>query len=117
MDNFPSTLEQQLNEQGFQYIPGSTSITSDVDVGVPKKRRRYTKPFNSFTGSFLLKKDQFDTLENFYQTTLAGGTLPFFYTHPIKGTQTVMQFQTEYSVASLGGLYFTVSIQFWELPQ
>lgn len=60
-------------------------IRSDVDIGVAKVRRRYTRTRSQFAVSLTLPKAQFDAFETFYRTTLKDGLLTFNYKHPYTG--------------------------------
>lgn len=112
---FPSALQDKFNEAGFNHSFGDTSITSSVDVGIPKKRQRYTSAPDLFSGTIELNKDDYTTLETFYKTTLAGGVLTFNYDHPITQVETEFQFITPPSIVPLGGNYFRVSFQWREV--
>lgn len=115
-ETFPATLQDKFNEAGFQHIFGNSTLESETDVGPPKKRRRYTTEYDTFNGTIELEKDDYVTLETFYKTTLAGGTLTFNFNHPITQVQSEFQFTQPPSMVPLGGTYFRVSFNWREIP-
>jgi hypothetical protein len=113
---WPAQLQQCLSEQNFGIQKGSTVLRSDMDIGPQKVRRRFTKGVDTLTGSIYLTAEEYEIFEAFYETTLAGGTLPFEFNHPITGVLTVFRFNSEPTYASLGGGSFTVSFGWEKLP-
>jgi len=113
-ETFPASLAQKLLESGFSYDKGSTVVRSSNDTGPNKVRRRFTAPINTIAGSIELNLNDFNTLEEFYDTTLNGGVKTFNYNHPITGVVTEFRFLTEYNMIPIGGEYFLVNFQ-WEI--
>ena len=60
-------------------------IRSEVDVGVAKVRRRYTRERLQITISLTLLKNQYDAFKTFYDVTLKDGLETFNYKHPYTG--------------------------------
>lgn len=119
--NFPSTLQQLLNEASFSYSFGNTKLESNTETGEPKVRNRYTKMINEINGSILIKVEeignQFITFENFYKTTLVNGTLTFNYNHPLRLSEAEFRFKGSPKIDVVGGQYFNLSftwIEVWE---
>lgn len=115
-ENFPSSLQDKLNQAGFTNNFGETSIRSTVDVGLAKVRNRYTKGIDTFQCTIDLNFDDYTTLETFYKTTLAGGSLTFYYDHPFTEVQTEFRFIAAPSITPIGGKWFRVSMNWEELP-
>ena len=111
---YPSTLQDKLNVAGFSHKIGGTSISSQMEVGPAKKRRRFTKGIDLFQSTINMDIDDYNTLRNFYNTTLAGGTLTFNFDHPFTGTTSEFRFVGEPTMTPLGGREFRVQ-QTWEL--
>ena len=108
--SWPGTLPQYVFEQGYTEKLNDQSIESSVDVGTPKIRRRYTKQIRTFTVQMRLTPTQKTTFETFWQTTLAGGSLPFDWVHP--STRTAQTFRLRKpapSFSSIGGIDSIVS--------
>lgn len=73
---WPTSLPVPL-QQGAQYEPLIENvITSSVETGAPKRRRRFTAVPDKFTGQLILTATQVATLNTFVVTTLKD-VLPF----------------------------------------
>lgn len=118
MDNWPSQLQQKLEEAGFEKRFGSTVVASEMDVGPAKVRQRYTRSVDPYTCQITLDMDEVEIFETFYKTTLGGGTLPFLFDDPFTGDETAFRFVpgTEPSLRPLGGRKFTLSMSWEKMP-
>jgi hypothetical protein len=115
--NFPASLQQKFNEQGFSNKFGETVIRTNVEVGPAKVRRRYTKAIDLYRSTINLKYDDWQTLKDFYDVTLNGGALPFNFENPMTQTQEEFRFVTSPDLAPLGGEWFRVTLDLERLPQ
>jgi len=80
---WPSTLPQCPILQSFSEERQLNTIAFNPDVGTPKTRRRSTA-VSTLTGvGFKFTTAQRATFNTFFETTLADGTLPFTWAHPI----------------------------------
>jgi hypothetical protein len=113
---WPGSLQQLLNEANFGLKVGETAIRSEMDVGPAKVRRRFTHPINTFSASINLTTAEYTTFYNFFNTTLAGGTLPFEFDHPITQVTTEFRFVEPPTISSLGGGHFVAGFTIEELP-
>lgn len=111
---FPPSLQEFVNESGFGLGTGETAIRSEMDVGPAKVRNRFTEGIDEFTTTIDIFKTDYTTLDNFYKTTLNGGTGTFLYDHPITEVESEFRFVGAPAYAPLGGGYFRVSMT-WEL--
>ena len=93
---------------------GDTTITSDVDVGPIKKRRRFTRPIDKISCVIDLTIPQFNTLKTFYDTDTNGGVEKFELLHPITGVLTNFRFTDSPDIRPLGGGIFQASMN-WEV--
>ncbi len=112
-EQFPSELQQKVNESGFQHIFGETAITTEMDVSLPKKRRRFTKGVDQFRVTINIDYTEYNILYNFFNVTLAGGVNRFLYDHPFTGEEREFRMK-EPTVTQLGGTTQRVSMD-WEL--
>lgn len=110
----PLSLQQILNEASWGYSKGETVLKSDMEVGPPKRRRRTTKSVDIMSCSITVDAAEYATFENFYDTTIAAGTIPFIFNHPIKGTYAEWKFDGSFRASSLGAGIFQISMT-WEL--
>ena len=114
--SFPTELQDKFNESGFSTKLGDNTITSDVAVGLPKKRSRYTQAIDTITGTINLNIDDWLILKTFYTTTLAGGVLTFNYNDPMTQVLSEYRFQEPPQARPLGGKWFVVSFNWLEMP-
>lgn len=114
--SWPLTLQQLLNESSFGIQKGETVIRSEMDVGPAKVRRRFTKSVDTFTGSIWVDATQYVTFENFYDTTLNGGTLPFTFPHPLTQVPVDFRFKSPPKYTPVGSGTFEVTMEWEKLP-
>jgi len=110
--SWPLSLQQKINQAGFTNGFGNTVLRSEMDLGPEKRRQRQTRGNDSLSTSIDLDKDEYITLELFFKTTLAGGSLNFDFDHPISGDSEEFNMK-EPSIVPLGGLVYRVSMV-WE---
>jgi hypothetical protein len=116
MANWPATLQQKVNEGGFRKSFGSTKITSNNDVGPAKVRRRFTKRIDNHNITMNLSRDQYDTFNNFYDTTLNGGVESFTFIDPITDTEQTYRFVGDPAITPIGGNEFLLQMVWEQLP-
>lgn len=112
--NWPSQLEDKLDQDSFSFEFANNTISSENDSGPSKKRRVSTASPDIQSCSILLHRDEFTHLETFYKYTTGGGTLRFNFTHPFKDTAIEARFRGPPSVEPIGGLYYRVTMS-WEI--
>ena len=113
---WPTTLQQLMNEANFGNEFGDTVLRSDMEVGPPKTRRRNTRGYDNFTTSIELTVTQYNTFKTFYNTSLNGGVLAFEIEHPITRVLSEFKFAANPTVRSLGGGIFRVNMAWEEVP-
>ena len=113
---FPVELQDKFNQAGFNYTLGDTTTTTEVEVGLPKKRQRYTQAIDEIKGTIDLEYADFNILLSFYRSTLAGGTKTFNYNHPMTGVESEFRFEKPPTISPIGGVWFRVSFQWIEMP-
>ena len=114
--SFPTELQEKFNESGFSFSIGSTTIRTNVDVGPAKIRRRLTKGVDSTSGNIKLLYSDYAILYNFYDVSLAGGSLPFEYNDPFTGLPAEYRWVSPPTLTPMGGLYFNVSLPWEKMP-
>lgn len=114
---WPGSLQQFFSEDNFSEELDGGVIRTDMDVGPAKTRRRYTKGVNPMSVSIYLNgASEYTIFTTFFNTTLAGGSLPFTHDHPITGTPTDFRFKAGPRISSLGGGQFIARFDLEELP-
>ena len=113
--SWPSSIQQAFNSGSFRLSDEDNVIRSEVEMGKPKRRRRYTASRETFTGSFIVDSTGYATFKAFFNTTLVAGSLPFTHDHPITGTSTDFEFLGPYQISVAGGTYYTITVSFREI--
>lgn len=110
--SWPLALQQYMNQADFSQKPQDTAIRTSPSTGPRKRRRRFTKPIVTQKCSIRIKGIDYDVFEDFFNITLAGGTLPFDFDDPISGD--LAEWHCDgYSTSPLGGEWFKVVMD-WE---
>jgi len=87
-------------------------IRSEVDVGVAKTRRRYTRERSRISATLTLSKTNYSDFKQFYNVTLKDGLDTFDYTHPYTGETLECRFIQAPEI-SMNSKAFTVNME-WE---
>ena len=77
MATWPLTLPTAPDTQGYSETAPDTLVRTSMDAGPPKVRQRFTAGVRPITLSWMLTRDQVNTLDLFYVSTLRGGSLSF----------------------------------------
>lgn len=116
MASWPSSLPQKPLADSYAESATPVTVRTDMDVGLPKVRRRYTAEIRQYGLRLLLTTAQVATLETFYITTLAHGSLTFDWLNP--RTQAAATFRMVnrpgYEQAAPGYWYTSLALE--ELP-
>lgn len=99
---WPASLPQNPLLAGFTESPPNLTIRTPMEAGPPKLRRRATAGVRPLPLQVALTKAQVATLDAFYLTTLAGGSLPFDWTHPRTAAAATFAFTAPPSYTPLG---------------
>lgn len=115
MSAWPSSLQQKMDVDGFQYRFGNTAVVSDMDVGPAKVRNRFTDAIDGYDCQHTIDIDDIAIFKTFYKTTLGNGTLKFTFPDPITGVVTEFRFTPGQTpiFRPLGGRIFTLNMS-WE---
>src|SRR5690348_9781637 len=101
---------------GFDETPQPNNASFQPDVGPQKDRRRSTASGANISAQFELNDTQRAALDTFYRTTLADGTLPFTWTHPVDGTSYSWKFQAPPTYSNKGFNYHYAQLKLLRLP-
>jgi len=108
--NWPAGLPdcpQTWNETDISQI-----IRSEVDVGVAKTRRRYTRERLRISATLTLAKSDYESFRLFYNVTLKDGLETFNYEHPYTGAVLECRFIDSPSI-SMSNRAFQIAME-WE---
>lgn len=85
MSVWPPSLPQAPLISGHKEQPQDQTISTSMDKGPEKTRRRFTAGYTGMPVQFMLSAAQVVTFESFFDTTIGAGALPFEFTHPRTG--------------------------------
>ena len=84
MASWPAVLPQVPLLDGFSCQPAVNGlIATEMDVGPPKVRRRFTTSSAAMQASWVLNDEQLDVFFDFFEIELADGALSFTAEHPL----------------------------------
>lgn len=113
---WPSSLPAP-DKTGWQAKRQNAVLRTNMDVGTPKQRRRFTATSEYFTLPYLLTVDEFAALESFYNSDLVDGALEFSWPHPRTGATVTARITEPYDYAPVAsGLLWKVTVKFEVLP-
>lgn len=92
MPVWPTNLPQCPLMDGFTQELPRLSITTEMDAGPAKVRRRFTAGVTKYTLSFILTSTQLSDFQNFFLNETFGGSVPFDMPDPIGGATVQMRF-------------------------
>ena len=95
MAELPSTLPQFLDQDGYTETPPKLMIRTQMEAGVPKRRRRFSSGVRPIKGQMILTFEETQILDDFFNITLSGGSNVFDWVHPRTQQPCVMGFVTE----------------------
>jgi hypothetical protein len=104
---WPSTLPQQMDQEGYSETPPKLGIRTTMDSGPAKTRKRFSSGVRPISGSMPLTAAETEILDDFYLNTLQGGTLTFTWVHPRTGAAATFRFTKEPSYSSYGASFKT----------
>lgn len=102
---WPDFLPQVLRLEGLQGQRKSNVIRTSMDAGPQKQRRRYTVSTKNFNGTILVTEEQRRLLEDFYENTIASGTLRFIMKDPQTLELCEFRFREDYQEEQVDGLW------------
>lgn len=117
-ESWPTTLPSTPLVNGYSDVDENTKLSTSVDVGTPKLRNRSTGVSSVIEERYLLTKTQYDTLKNFYRSTLGNGAESFIKQHPIEEINKIYRFRGEgVTLESIRHPYYIVKLALRTLPE
>jgi len=111
---YPATLPQNPQRGGYNREQVSNVISSKVDVGEAKKRRRFAIPIFNESWSMILTATQIPIFTSWFEDDLKSGVLRFEYTDIITDTLQEFRIQEMYKLVpygSCGGYMVTFNVE------
>ena len=114
---YPSTLPQNPQRSGYSRSQANNVISSKVDIGEAKKRRRYTQPIFNENWSMILSETQVPIFTSWFEDDLKSGVLRFDFTDIITEVTEEFRIKEMYELNPYGtcGVYM-VSFDVERLP-
>lgn len=118
IDAWPNTLPQRLQLEGASQGVGDGLVENQPDYGPPLVRRRTAAVVKPLSGSMICSADQVADFVVFFETTLAGGALPFTFPDPLGGADLLVRISTKSlpTWSPLGGDNFRLQLTLLVLP-
>ena len=113
--DWPATLPDWSWED-LQEQPPDVAVRTSMSAGPPKVRRRHTANARPFSASVVLIKTELATFDEFYNTTLKGGTLRFNYTNPRTGDSDEWLFAGVPKYTNIGPAQYDVAFDVLKMP-
>lgn len=82
MPAWPESLPQCVLLEGYRERPSSGVLSSEMDVGPAKTRRRSTATTTRLPVMVTLSNEQLGIFEDWFNQDVAGGALPFDWERP-----------------------------------
>ncbi|GAA2888168.1 hypothetical protein GGQ99_004804 [Aminobacter niigataensis] len=114
---WPATLPQYLLTEGYSEAQGDGRLRTQPDLGPAKVRRRSSSMPGPLQGRMTMSGAQRTILDDFVETTLAGGTLPFTFPDPLTRAPILVRFSANLPAwSSPGGDTFIAALDLEVLP-
>jgi len=115
---WPSGLPQLVLVDSFKFTYPKQVISTQMDVGPPKQRRRSTAAVSPIVARVWLDSAGKILFDEFYLTTLAGGSLPFEWADPLTQITATFRFQAEKppTLTPVHGTLFVLEMNLDKLP-
>lgn len=116
MPTWPLTLPAAPLAEGFRETMPATTVRTEMEAGPAKVRRRTTAGVGRLSMAYLMSAAQVATLESFVTHDLAGGALPFNFTHPRRGTAVRCRFARLPEHVAVNAAFFKSAFELEILP-
>jgi len=118
MATWPGTLPTDFLTQGFVESAPDNVISSDMDIGPPKTRRRASAAVRPIKGVLKMTAAQVATHDTFFTDTTYDGAEAFDWTDPRTGGSVSFLYSpgAPPTYESAGGDYWNVTINLLTMP-
>ena len=113
---WPSALPQRVLAPGYDEQPPELTLRTPMDAGPAKVRRRFTAGPRPIRASVRLSMAQRQALDDFFVTVLAGGALPFDWSHPVTSASATFRFRSPPRITARTATLFDAALDLEILP-
>lgn len=111
--SWPISLPQTFSQSGFNQNQKPNTIRSTVNVGEDLVRPLSTSVITLVSGSMILNKTQYETINTFYNQILHFGVDKFNFSDPMVQTNVYEhRFLSSPVFTSVGPIHYRVDLQF-----
>ena len=113
IEAWPVGVPDQIIRDSFEYKMDDNVLRSEMDNGPEKTRVKYTKNFDTISGSLLMSTTELNTFLTWYRTTLLFGVEQFYFPDPLdNGTNLTCLFVQAPTFSAYGYDHYTVVLGF-----
>lgn len=113
---WPVGLPQRMRTEGYNETPPSSAIVTPMETGPKKRRNRFTAAVRPIKGTIRVSFAQRQILDDFFVTTLMGGTLPFDWVHPVTQAPATFVFARPPEYSAFNRQRLTVRLELDQQP-
>jgi len=115
---WPTSLPQEIHQNGFNIGFQNGAIRTEMETGKPFQRQRFTAAVEPFSARIWLTQDQYNTFDTFYRDTLGHGALEFDWKHPVTGEAATIRFDASSPprLSALSGDQYQVQMNLEVIP-
>lgn len=89
---WPASLPNEPLRQGYEEGFRELAFRTEMDIGPPKRRKRYRSAPKRFVPALFMTEVQVDIFRNFFNTSLRQGEFSFQFPHPRNGETMLVAF-------------------------
>jgi len=114
---WPETLPKKINTDNFTEKPQKQFIRSQMGVGPPKQRRRFSRGKVDYDFSMIMSTNQLEDFKEFWDKQLHDGSFRFQFPDPYDaGDYISARFREVYEVNNVGYDAWEVTMNLEKLP-
>jgi len=114
MANWPASLPQQFEQDGYREEDVDHTLRNQPDGGPPLSRPKFTGKQRMLRGTMIMDATQVGTFKTFYYTTTNRGA-DYFTMTDVYGDSSDFKFYSKYDIQSIGD-EFRVQMTLLEKP-
>jgi len=115
---WPETLPQKINTDNFTEKPQKQFVRSQMSVGPPKQRRRFSVGKVDYDFSMIMSTTDMDEFKEFFHEDIHDGALKFQFPDPYDVSDYItVRFRDIYEINNVGYDAWEVTMKIEKLPK